>query len=317
MAAQLLLHLLLHLPAPALLLSSLSVTRGPALKAGGGGSTLDCCLHHLVAFVPDDRPLQSSHHQQFLQILVNRIFDLPVVVSPEAEAEASLAVLPTSNTILRLPRELPPPVIKPKTRWELFADAKGIHKRKRGRKVWDDTVGDWAPRWGYKSIKKNQDKAEPIVEVKQGQDPYQDPFEVKSQARALVKAKQQYREVRNAYEGEGGQLPAGVPNLCADVNNRKIGKANLAEVMARARISTASYGRHDRPTLGQPEGAAFQKPKQKPTKPTVKRNVTEEKAGYMKALTHLQKRKEMHVIIDKDKLREVNPLSPHQPPTFC
>eukprot|EP00922_Rhytidocystis_sp_ex-Travisia-forbesii_P069221 GHVS01103275.1.p1 GENE.GHVS01103275.1~~GHVS01103275.1.p1 ORF type:complete len:306 (-),score=62.58 GHVS01103275.1:180-1097(-) len=256
-------------------------------------TSLECCLHHLIAITPENRPLESSHCH-FLQLFIDRIFDLPLAV----EEGRSLAVLPTAQTLLRLPRELPPPKIKPKTRWELFADAKGIHKRKRGRKVWDDSVGDWAPRWGYKSIKKNQEP--PIVEVKHGQDPLQDPFDVISQEKALVKAKQKYREIRNAYEAKGAKLPAGVPNLAADVNNRKIGKENLSEVMARARISTASYGRHDKPTIGQPEGAAFQKPKQTANKPPPKRNVAEEKEGYLKVLTQLQKRKEMHVLMEKD-----------------
>lgn len=62
------------------------------------------------------------------------------------------------------------------TRWERFAKDKGIRKRKRGRMVFDEIKKDWVPRWGAYSIKKNEKKANYIMEVKEGDDPYEDPF---------------------------------------------------------------------------------------------------------------------------------------------
>ena len=42
------------------------------------------------------------------------------------------------------------PAAKKKTRWEEYAQKKGINKRKKGRMEWDDAAKEWRPRWGYK-----------------------------------------------------------------------------------------------------------------------------------------------------------------------
>jgi len=42
------------------------------------------------------------------------------------------------------------PAAKKPTRWQEYAQVKGITKRKRGRMVWDETAKEWRPRWGYK-----------------------------------------------------------------------------------------------------------------------------------------------------------------------
>ena len=42
--------------------------------------------------------------------------------------------------------------------------------------VYDETTGDYVPRYGPGSIKKSQDKVVPYIEVKEGEDPMQDPF---------------------------------------------------------------------------------------------------------------------------------------------
>ena len=51
---------------------------------------------------------------------------------------------------------------------------------KGSRMVFDEVIGDYAPRWGSKSVKSNKEKAEIIMEVKEFADPYADPFKKKS-----------------------------------------------------------------------------------------------------------------------------------------
>ena len=65
----------------------------------------------------------------------------------------------------------PPPAPKAETKWEKFAKVKGIgqNKDKRSAKVWDETIGDWQYRHGYKKAG-NDGKEWPIMEVKEGDD---------------------------------------------------------------------------------------------------------------------------------------------------
>lgn len=67
-----------------------------------------------------------------------------------------------------LPREKPLPRPKEKTRWERFAEKKGITKDRRGEvggnKVYDEEKGEWVPKYGYKGRNKGPE-GEWIVEV--------------------------------------------------------------------------------------------------------------------------------------------------------
>lgn len=42
------------------------------------------------------------------------------------------------------------PKLKPPTRWEKFAKAKGIQHRNKNKMIYDEATGEWVPRWGYK-----------------------------------------------------------------------------------------------------------------------------------------------------------------------
>merc|ERR1719329_166202 len=108
--------------------------------------------------------------QTVTQALVKQLFQLPPT------ADAVVVKRPAKETIV-CPREKPLPATMPKTRWEKFAEEKGIRKQKRSRLVFDDTVQDWVPRHGYKSKKQMEAKQNWCVEVKPGDDPHEDPFE--------------------------------------------------------------------------------------------------------------------------------------------
>lgn len=66
--------------------------------------------------------------------------------------------------VYQLPREKPVPAKKPPTKWEVFAAKKGIGKRKKDKKVYDEATGQWLPRYGYKGANKKE-KESWLVEV--------------------------------------------------------------------------------------------------------------------------------------------------------
>ncbi|PHH67240.1 hypothetical protein CDD81_3009 [Ophiocordyceps australis] len=63
--------------------------------------------------------------------------------------------LPPLST--RLPREKPVPEARPQTKWERFAEKKGIAPKTREQRrnlVYDDESGQWRRKWGYKGLNK-------------------------------------------------------------------------------------------------------------------------------------------------------------------
>lgn len=68
------------------------------------------------------------------QILINEIWQLPT----ERVDECIVAKLPTSTTGLPRLRKVPGPKLM--TKWEKFAQEKGITKKKKDKKVYDETL---------------------------------------------------------------------------------------------------------------------------------------------------------------------------------
>lgn len=55
--------------------------------------------------------------------------------------------------------------MKEKTKWEKFAEKKGIKdKKKEGKMVFDEETQEWVPKWGYKGRNKDGEQ-DWIVEV--------------------------------------------------------------------------------------------------------------------------------------------------------
>jgi hypothetical protein len=109
--------------------------------------------------------------------------------------------LPAGTT--QFPRHKKIPEKRPQTRWEKFAQDKGIRKLKRGRLVYDDITKSWVPRHGGKSIKKIQESVDVIREVKPGDNPTEDPFQKAKMEKKLAQEEQRLREIRNKAEAKG------------------------------------------------------------------------------------------------------------------
>jgi regulator of ribosome biosynthesis len=71
--------------------------------------------------------------------------------------------------------------------------------------VWDETTGEWQYRHGYKKV--GNDKEWPIMEVKQGDDPFQDPWEKQRDAKQKRVDKNMEQQMRN--EERAGHLSKG------------------------------------------------------------------------------------------------------------
>ena len=106
-----------------------------------------------------------------------------------------------------LPRIKPAPKEKPMTKWEKFRKEKGIPTRKkRSALVYEETTGEWAPRWGPKSAKKILEKNEWLIEETGDGDGGKDPFTVKKDLKKMSLAKEKMKQLRNQMDAAG--IPA-------------------------------------------------------------------------------------------------------------
>ena len=165
------------------------------------------------------------------------------------------------EAIITLPRSLPIPVEKPKTKWEKYKQEKGIIQRKRSRMVYSEEVGDWVPRWGRGSVKKIKDSMNWVMEEKE---PGVNPFEQKSNEKQLAKAKQLKRQIKNEEYAKkvmnskkGGNNNKSEPKETLSKKQRKALKAqkeiqklnddkkNLSKRLEQVQKSTRSMGNFD------------------------------------------------------------------------
>ena len=91
-------------------------------------------------------------------MLLSALLQLPTQQTPDGP----LTLLPPPTT--HLPRAKPLPKPKPPTKWERFAATKGIQKKRKDRKVWDEERGEWVARWG-KDAKNKEGEGQWLTEV--------------------------------------------------------------------------------------------------------------------------------------------------------
>lgn len=123
----------------------------------------------------DKEAILASTAQGCAQALINQLLTSCPINKSSDDGSLQLK-LPAPETAL--PREKPVPKDKEKSKWEKFAEKKGIQKKRRdGKLVYDEAKGDWVPKYGYKG--KNVDgDGDWLVEVDEkaeaaGQDPRQ------------------------------------------------------------------------------------------------------------------------------------------------
>ncbi|CAF1395912.1 unnamed protein product, partial [Didymodactylos carnosus] len=92
-----------------------------------------------------------------MQLFVNALWKLPI----ERKDDVIVAKLPEAKT--NVPRAKPLPKPKPLTKWQKFAQSKGIVKHKKDKFEWDEANKEWRRRYGYK--KANDDSKDWVIEL--------------------------------------------------------------------------------------------------------------------------------------------------------
>jgi regulator of ribosome biosynthesis len=186
---------------------------------------------------------------------VGRLFALP----SEAAAVGRVAQLPPPTTVL--PREKPVPKARPPTKWEVFAQRKGIVKRKRSKLEFDEGSGEYKRRHGYK--KANDEMEVPWVEARAGETTgVEDPFTRMAKDKKERVKRQGKREVANAKAAVKAGGPSALPptlRLAASLPEHGKGKPTkradmhpeLRSAARQAAGSTASMGKFDRFVTGE------------------------------------------------------------------
>ncbi|KAH9833669.1 ribosome biogenesis regulatory protein-domain-containing protein [Rhodofomes roseus] len=172
-----------------------------------------------------------------VQALVSALFSLPTTSSPDGP----LAKLPPPTT--QLPRAKPLPKPKPPTKWEQFAKAKGIQKKRKEKKVWDEEKQEWVDRWGWKGSNKKEEQ-QWITEVPANADADHDPVKAARDARKTKVAKNERQHKQNVARAQGSNASSAAP-----ANSER--KKQIDRTLATTRASTASMGKFDKTLEGE------------------------------------------------------------------
>ncbi|GAA5909886.1 hypothetical protein JCM6882_002042 [Rhodosporidiobolus microsporus] len=208
----------------------------------------------LACFDPNPVDLESyqlekestllSNARDGIQLLVNEIWSQKTRIVDEGV----VADLPPIAT--GLPREKPLPKPAPMTKWQAFANAKGIApKPKKDRLVYDEDKQEWVPRWGYKG--KNKDKEEQwIHEVPNNADPNFDPVAAARAERKGHKLKNEQQRLQNLQRSAQNAAKQ-VQQNTAKASERDKRKQVLERELKSSKKSTASLGQFDEKLKGE------------------------------------------------------------------
>ncbi|KAI9191342.1 hypothetical protein LWI28_007159 [Acer negundo] len=268
-------------------------------------------LGNLMAFNPSHHfpSLPSSREDlvkeclqegvKLVQAIADQLFNLP---STE-DVEGPIVRLPPPTT--KLPREKHLPKPKPPTKWEVFAQKKGIKKRKKDKVLWDEQTGTWKRSYGYDRV--NDDRDVPIIEAKMTDEPGEDPFGKRQTEKKQRVDKQERNRLQNLKQAaKVGALPSHVqlaatalPITGTNSVPKKITKHELGDVAGIASTSTASGGKFDKKLPG--EKAPKKQGKHRKYLPVVEgRGISQEKEQTEKVLNKLMS-KHSHEILNVDK----------------
>ncbi|KAI1724828.1 ribosome biogenesis regulatory protein (RRS1) domain-containing protein [Ditylenchus destructor] len=173
------------------------------------------------------------------QYLFNKVWELP-----QKHVDAAIcAQLPECT--YRLPREKPIPRPREPTKWERFAQSKGIaNKKKSGdRKVYEEASGEWKPRYGYRRA--NDDTKDWLIEIPDQKDPYKDYFEERKQNKKERINKNEVHRLRNIASYMKKMKPD------RDTPSIKKTRNEMNLKLHHAKNATASVGKFQRSLKGE------------------------------------------------------------------
>ncbi|KAI8607666.1 ribosome biogenesis regulatory protein-domain-containing protein [Chytriomyces sp. MP71] len=204
------------------------------------------------------------------QTLFDAVFSLPVT-------DGTLAMLGTPTT--KLPRALPvPSESQDTTRWEKFAKEKGIKKRRKDRRVFDEETGRMKVRYGFDEKKDKEAVPEDwLIEVKNSRKSAgynQGKMEFQKKKERVTKNKSQQR--RNQLESSASGLTP-----------KEARKMHLKSTLKDAKVATASIGRFDKTVKGEDQ-VKFKRAKRKFD--DVTGNASNERAKVSKVVASVNKK---------------------------
>lgn len=214
------------------------------------GITLD--LGNLTAFdvrIEEDNPPLVQTATDSTRALVHALFSLPVTDTQDGRC----VTLPKGQ--FHLPRSKPIPKERAQTKWEKFAQEKGIQKKRRDRLVLDDSTGEYVPRYGRGS--KNSLDRDVIIPHKQGMGSDFDPFTQKRQEKKKRIKDNRRKNLSNI--GRANKTAGLQPMQALDVaktgpsGKKYLPKRGLKDSLAVAQRSTASAGRFDNRIAKEPK----------------------------------------------------------------
>ncbi|KAK6941642.1 Ribosomal biogenesis regulatory protein [Dillenia turbinata] len=210
--------------------------------------------HHFPPYLPSREELAQQCLQKGTELVQAIAFDLFNLPSTE-DRDGPIVTLPKPTT--RLPREKRLPEPKPLTKWEAFAKAKGIRKRKKDKLVFDEQTGTWKRRYGYDHV--NDDNDVPIIDAKMTDEPGEDPFAKRKADKKKRVEKQEKNRLQNLKNAaKMGSLPSHVqlaatalPITGTQSAPTKLSKNELQDIAGKAGTSTASGGKFDKKLPGE------------------------------------------------------------------
>lgn len=232
----------------------------PALLAAFDNSPTDPAAYadlepHLLQLT-----LASTHS------LLAALFALPTTPSPSGP----LTAFPAPTTLLPREKHLPKP--KPLTKWERFANEKGISHKKKEKDVWDEERQEWVPRWGR--FGKNKDKEDQwLHEVKPGEGQSILPFtlhqlllmieaEADQDPAKTARAERKARIAKNTKQNTANVAAASASVTAARATaaaERAARKEELNRNMLISKTSTASLGKFDNKIQGEPKARGMKR----------------------------------------------------------
>ena len=205
--------------------------------------------NHLLT-IYDDNVIDSkkpviNRARDATQMIINDIFQN---LETEQIDGMTYAVLPTTQKNIMLPREKPVPAKKAKTKWEKFAETKGIKKKKQSRMVYDEETKQYIPRWGYKS-KQNQKDREWAIEVPEHIDQNTDMFAKRNEEKKKRTDKNEFNRLRNIARNSGHKKADPTKLGINPVGGGS--KDDLNRNFHVAKKATASMGKFDNKVAGE------------------------------------------------------------------